>query len=167
MDKFPYSQNKKDLEHHLGYINQCLEMAEQNVEENGGPFAAIIVKDNKIIALSGNRVTEKNDPTAHAEILAIRKACESLNTFNLSGCSIYTSTYPCPMCFGAIYWAHLDAVYYAATKFDAANAGFDDDFIYKELENSQNKRIPFFQVKSGHSLKPFNKWKNKTDKQAY
>lgn len=121
----------------------AIKMSEQNLKgNNGGPFGAIVVKDGKIIADGSNQVTRLNDPTAHAEIVAIRNACAQLNDFQLTGCDIYCSCEPCPMCLGAIYWARPQRVFYAATRYDAANAGFDDDFIYKELNLSiENRKI--------------------------
>eukprot|EP01037_Dinobryon_pediforme_P008334 gene8334-8420_t len=118
-------------------MRRAIRLSELNLTEgNGGPFGAIIVKDNKVIAGSANQVIAENDPTAHAEISAIRLACKELNTFDLSGCEIYTSCEPCPMCLAAIYWARISIVYYANTKHDAAKLGFDDLSIYKELEHS-------------------------------
>ncbi|HEY9885779.1 MAG TPA: nucleoside deaminase, partial [Vampirovibrionales bacterium] len=116
------------------FIKKAIEIANQNIENGGGPFGALVVKDGQVIAEGRNKVTNNNDPTAHAEVIAIRNACKVLNTFQLTGCEIYSSCEPCPMCFAAIYWARPKAVYYAATKYDAAQAGFDDEFIYKELE---------------------------------
>ena len=112
-------------------MRKAIALSIENVKNGGGPFGALIVKDGKIIAHGVNRVTANNDPTAHAEISAIRAACEKLHTFDLSGCEIYTSCEPCPMCLGAIYWAHLDKIYYGNNKHDAADIGFDDSFIYR------------------------------------
>lgn len=116
------------------FMRQAIQLAVENIKNGGGPFGAVIVKDGKVIATGVNRVTANNDPTAHAEVCAIRAACEALGTFTLEGCDIYSSCEPCPMCLGAIYWAHLDHLYYGANKHDAADAGFDDQFIYEELE---------------------------------
>nr|HQG67405.1 nucleoside deaminase [Paludibacteraceae bacterium] len=110
-------------------MRKAIALSLENIKKGGGPFGAVIVKDGKIIATGVNRVTSNNDPTAHAEITAIRKAAGKLKNFDLSGCEIYTSCEPCPMCLGAIYWAHLDKMYFANTKADAQNAGFDDSFI--------------------------------------
>lgn len=142
-------------------------MAEDNVRNGGGPFGAIVVKGGKIVGEGVNRVTRNNDPTAHAEVVAIRDACEKLGTFQLEGCDIYTSCEPCPMCLGAIYWARPAKVYFAASKEDAADAGFDDAFIYRELE------LPVFQrsmsIEQGCANEkndPFKIWKaikNKID----
>lgn len=115
------------------FMRKAIALSIENVKNGGGPFGAVIVKDNEIIATGVNRVTANHDPTAHAEVSAIRAACEKLNTFDLSGCEIYTSCEPCPMCLGAIYWAHLDKIYYGNNKHDAADIGFDDSFIYDEL----------------------------------
>ena len=112
----------------------AIRLANENVENGGGPFGAVIAKNGKVLATGVNRVTVNHDPTAHAEVSAIRTACDKLGTFSLEGCEIYSSCEPCPMCLGAIYWAHLDRLYFACTKKDAADAGFDDDFIYKELD---------------------------------
>lgn len=157
--------NEKDKE----FIQMAIELAQNNVENNnGGPFGCIIVKDNKIIGKGANSVTSENDPTAHAEVVAIRNACKNLKSFQLEGCSLYTSCEPCPMCLGAIYWARPTKVVFAATKIDAASAGFDDDFIYKEINLSYNERkIPFIQYESDNQILPFEKWKDKTDKTNY
>ena len=112
----------------------AIDAAIENVHKGGGPFGAVIAKGGEIISVGVNRVTPNNDPTAHAEVCAIRTACLKLGTFNLSGCEIFTSCEPCPMCLGAIYWARLDKIYYGCNKIDAAVAGFDDSFIYKEFE---------------------------------
>ncbi len=114
-------------------MRKAIELSVENVKNGGGPFGAVIVKGDEIVATGVNRVTAHNDPTAHAEVSAIREACRRLGTFDLSGCEIYTSCEPCPMCLGAIYWAHLDKIYYGNNKDDAADIGFDDSFIYEEL----------------------------------
>ncbi len=135
---------------------------------NGGPFGAVIVKDGKIIARGFNRVTSTNDPTAHAEVVAIREACKTLNTFQLAGCEIYTSCEPCPMCLGAIYWARPDKMYFANTKADAAAIGFDDQFIYDEIElDSSHRHLPTEQLLQGEALVAFKEWQQKTDKIEY
>lgn len=134
----------------------------------GGPFGAVIVKDKKIIARGGNCVSTLNDPTAHAEIVAIREACKTLNTFQLNGCEIYTSCEPCPMCLGAIYWARFDKIYFANTKTDAAKIGFDDEFIYKEFELSLTERkLSMEQICRDEAIKAFEEWENKPDKIKY
>lgn len=150
------------------YLRQAVEIAKQNIEKGGGPFGAIIVKDNEIVAQCGNSVTNDNDPTAHAEVNCIRSACKKLNTFDLSGCVIYSSCEPCPMCLSAIYWARLDRLVYAATRQDAAGAGFDDEFIYKEipLANSQRSlECNHFSLEDG--CDPFEIWNSKSDKTEY
>ncbi|MCI7661217.1 MAG: nucleoside deaminase [Bacteroidales bacterium] len=150
------------------YLRQAVEIAKQNIEKGGGPFGAIIVKDNEVVAHCGNSVTNDNDPTAHAEVNCIRSACKKLNTFDLSGCVIYSSCEPCPMCLSAIYWARLDRLVYAATRQDAAGAGFDDEFIYKEipLANSQRSlECNHFSLEDGYA--PFEIWNSKSDKTEY
>ena len=114
-------------------MQRAIDLASESVKKGGGPFGAVVVKDGKVIAESANSVTPDNDPTAHAEVNAIRLACKKLGTFMLDGCEIYASCEPCPMCLGAIYWAHIKTIYYAGTRSDAAKAGFDDDFIYREI----------------------------------
>lgn len=150
------------------YLRQAVEIAKQNIEKGGGPFGAIIVKDNEVVAQCGNSVTNDNDPTAHAEVNCIRSACKKLKTFDLSGCVIYSSCEPCPMCLSAIYWARLDKLVYAATRQDAAGAGFDDEFIYKEipLANSQRSlECNHFSLEEG--CDPFEIWNSKSDKTEY
>ena len=124
------------------YMKEAIRLSVENVEKGGGPFGAVIVKDGEIIARGANRVTSTNDPTAHAEVTAIREAAKVLNTFNLEGCEIFTSCEPCPMCLAAIYWARIDRIYFGNTKTDAKNIGFDDSFIYEEIEKpiNQNNR---------------------------
>ncbi len=149
-------------------MKEAVRLARESVKNGGGPFGAVIVKDGEIVAKASNCVTKNNDPTAHAEVTAIRLAAQKLNTFNLSGCEIYTSCEPCPMCFGAVYWARLDKLYYAATKTDAKNIGFDDSFIYEEINLSHNKRkIPNIQILREEALKAFLDWENKPDKTEY
>jgi len=134
----------------------------------GGPFGAVVVKDGKIISRGWNRVTSTNDPTAHAEIAAIREACSKLDTFDLSGCELYASCEPCPMCLSAIYWARIDRLYYAANSEDAADAGFDDAHIHQELCKPETERqIPVEQVMRSEAQKAFELWKNKADKIHY
>lgn len=138
----------------------AIQLSEQNVLESiGGPFGAVIVKDGKLIAKSGNKVTSTNDPTAHAEISAIRLACKKLQTFDLKGCVIYTSCEPCPMCLSAVYWARIDTIYYANTKQDAKDIGFSDQFIYEELDKPMNKRtLPIKQMMRDEALNAFKLW---------
>ncbi|HHT61997.1 MAG: nucleoside deaminase [Paludibacteraceae bacterium] len=150
------------------FMKKAIAASIKNIEQDGGPFGAVIVKDGKVIATGGNRVTANNDPTAHAEISAIRKACKKLNTFDLSGCEIYSSCEPCPMCLSAIYWAHLDRLYYGNTKKDAANIGFDDSFIYDELDlKPADRKIPSMQKLRDEAIKAFQIWDEKTDKIEY
>ncbi len=148
---------------------QAIDIAYQNVlTSNGGPFGAIVVKDGKVIASGCNEVTKLNDPTAHAEIQAIRAACQVLNSFQLSECEIYTSCEPCPMCFGAIYWARPKAVYFACTKEDAAQIGFDDHHIYEQLNRpKENRLIKMEQICPENYRLPFTTWKNTTRKTEY
>src|SRR5215470_9386592 len=134
----------------------------------GGPFGAVIARDGQIIAEGYNQVTSGNDPTAHAEVVAIRAACARLGTFSLQGCEMYTSCEPCPMCLGAIYWARLDRVYYANTRVDAAAIGFDDDHIYRELDKPIDGRaVPFIHLQSEEARRIFKEWLEKTDKIPY
>ncbi|MFC2152297.1 nucleoside deaminase [Bacteroidota bacterium] len=153
---------------HEEFMRKAIELSIKNVEEHGGPFGAVIVKDGEIIAKGVNKVTSTNDPTAHAEVNAIREATAKLGTFNLQGCEIYSSCEPCPMCLGAIYWAHLDKLYFANTKQDARNIDFDDSFIYDELDLPVEKRkIPTIQILREEAIEAFNKWRNKEDKIEY
>lgn len=146
-------------------INQALYGMNAN---EGGPFGCVIVKDGKIVGRGNNKVTSSNDPTAHAEVTAIRDACKNLNSFQLDGCELYTSCEPCPMCLGAIYWARPDKVFYGSTKQDAANIGFDDAFIYTEISLPHMERtIPFEQLGHEISLEPFEEWTKKQDKTTY
>ncbi len=146
-------------------IKLSVDIVDQNL---GGPFACIVVKDGEIISEGWNSVTSDNDPTAHAEINTIRKACKKLGTFELKGCDIYTSCEPCPMCFSAIYWARIDNVFYSNTRKDAAKIGFDDDLIYNEIKLSIDERIiPFKQLLREEALIAFEKWENKSDKIKY
>lgn len=151
------------------FMNRALELAREGMKKNqGGPFGCVIVKNGSIIAEGNNRVTSDHDPTAHAEIIAIRNACRILNSFQLNDCEIYTSCEPCPMCLGAIYWARPKHVYYAANREDAAKAGFDDDFIYKELDLSpEERRIPMIQTERKKAIDLFKEWDLKEDKTQY
>jgi len=153
---------------HKDYLSKAINIARENQEKGGGPFGAIIVKEGKVIAKSGNTVALDNDPTLHAEINVIRMACKKLGHFELKGCTLYSSCEPCPMCLGAIYWSRLDAVYFSAKKEDAKDAGFDDSFIYEELKISPEKRrIPMYQQKRSEGLIPFEEWKEREDKIEY
>lgn len=151
------------------HMEEAIRLAVDNVKNGtGGPFGAVIVKDGKIIAACGNSVTPDNDPTAHAEVNAIREACRKLGTYQLEGCEIYASCEPCPMCLGAIYWARPAKVYYASTKEDAAVAGFDDSFIYKEIALPEPKRsIPFINEKEANTGAEFRLWKENENKVEY
>ena len=151
------------------FMRKAIKLARKGMNKNaGGPFGAIVVKDGKIISKGYNKVTSKNDPTAHAEVVAIRKACKKLGTFQLDDCTIYTSCEPCPMCLGAIYWAHIDKVFYGNNKADARNIGFDDSFIYDELDIPINKRkIEFVQLLPDEAIKAFKSWNDMDDKVKY
>jgi tRNA(Arg) A34 adenosine deaminase TadA len=150
-------------------MEKAVELAKQSVVSNqGGPFGAIVVKNGLIVGKGSNQVTSTNDPTAHAEVVAIREACRTLGTFQLDGCEIYTSCEPCPMCLGAIYWARPSKVYFACTKEDAASSGFDDQFIYDEIQIPlPERRIPFVQVGRDSALEAFRLWDQKPDKIEY
>lgn len=148
---------------------KAVELALENVRAGrGGPFAAVVVRDGRIIATGVNLVTSTNDPTAHAEITAIREACRVLGSFQLTGCELYATGEPCPMCLGAIYWARPARVYYALTRRDAAAIGFDDAFIYEEFERPQDqRRIPLIQIMREQALPVFEHWEGKPDKVRY
>jgi guanine deaminase len=150
----------ENKEQHEEFMRMAIALSVQNVSENiGGPFGAVVVKDGKVIAKSANKVTSTNDPTAHAEVSAIRLACTELGTFDLSGCVIYTSCEPCPMCLGAIYWSRIETIYYGNTKADAAYIGFDDKFIYDELDKPMEKRtLPVLQLLRDESMHAFKLW---------
>jgi tRNA(Arg) A34 adenosine deaminase TadA len=150
------------------YISKAIELAIQNIDNEGGPFGALIVFNGEIIATGSNTVTSSNDPTAHAEINAIRLACQTLKTFDLSGCILYSSCEPCPMCLSAIYWSHIDKVFFSLTSQDAHNAGFDDAFLYSELTLPLSQRkIPFAKIDNCKSFQIFDKWIGKKDKILY
>ncbi len=151
------------------FMWEAIRLSIQNIRDgNGGPFACVVVRDGKIIARGTNMVTSTNDPTAHAEIVAIRNACKELKTFQLSGCEIYTSCEPCPMCLGAIYWARPDKIYYANGRNDAAKIGFDDEFLYEELSTKLSQRkIPTKQLMREEALAAFREWEQKHDKIQY
>jgi len=150
-------------------MEEAIKLADINLSTTiNGPFGAIIVKDNIIVGRGANSVATTNDPTAHAEVNAIRDACKNLNTFKLDACDIYTSCEPCPMCLGAIYWAHIKNIYYACDKKDAAEAGFDDAFIYNEFDLDIDKRsIPAKKINQEDAKKVFVKWIDKQDKICY
>jgi len=151
------------------FMRRAIELAQQGIDANdGGPFGAIVVRDGKIIGEGCNRVTSTNDPTAHAEIVAIRAACENLNSFQLEDCVIYTSCEPCPMCLGAIYWARPAKMYFACNREDAANVGFDDRLIYEEIERPiEDRRIESVNFLREEGLRVFENWANKLDKTEY
>lgn len=154
-----------DKEH---FMREAIRLSIENIKNGGGPFGAVIVRSGEIVATGVNRVTSNCDPTAHAEISAIRAASEKLGTFDLSGCEIYTSCEPCPMCLGAIYWAHLDKMYYGNTKTDAKNIGFDDSFIYDELNLKMEARhLPSKPLLRQEAMKAFEDWMEKDDKIEY
>ena len=150
------------------FMRRAIQLAVANVKKGGGPFAALVVKEGVVVAAGVNRVTPTNDPTAHAEIVAIRNACRKLKSFQLTGCEIYTTCEPCPMCMGAIYWARPARVYYGSTKEDAARAGFDDSFIYRQLLLPRSRRaiqcIPLLRTEA---LKTFAAWEKHKDKLTY
>ena len=144
---------------------RAIALSEESVRNGGGPFGAVIAKNGEIVAEASNCVTIDCDPTAHAEVSVIRKAAKALHTFDLSGCEIFTSCEPCPMCFGAIYWAHLDKIYYANDRKDAANIGFDDDFIYQEIAlEPQKRKKPSEILLRTEAMKAFDMWRETTDK---
>jgi tRNA(Arg) A34 adenosine deaminase TadA len=149
-------------------IRRAIELSLESVKKGGGPFGSVVTKDGKIISESCNKVTLLNDPTAHAEIGAIREAARKLNTFDLSGCSIYVSCEPCPMCLGAIYWARINKVFFASTRSDAENIGFDDSLIYEEISRPLNERkIEFKQLLREEALEAFRAWEKSENKVEY
>ncbi len=150
------------------FLEQAIALAAENVRRGGGPFAALVVKDGTVIAAGINQVTRNNDPTAHAEIVAIREACRVLGEFQLTGCDLYASCEPCPMCLGAIYWARPARVFFAATHDDAAAAGFDDAFIYRQIGTPPAERaIPMIHSPHADADRPFREWMSKPDKTKY
>ncbi len=152
----------------IKFMREAISIAEKSVKNGGGPFGAVIVKDGEIVAQGNNCVTLNNDPTAHAEVSTIRKACEKLKTFDLSGCVIYSSCEPCPMCLAAIYWAHIDKIYYGCTKTDAKDIGFDDSFIYEEIALKPEERsIPAKIILHEEAISAFRMWEEKEDKIEY
>lgn len=150
------------------FMARAIELSLRNVAEGGGPFAALVVKDGEILGEGTNRVTATNDPTAHAEIVAIREACRALASFQLDGCDFYTSCEPCPMCLGAIYWARPRRVYFGNTAADAAAVGFDDSEIYQQLQLPHaERRIPMIQLMRDEAQAAFVAWREKSDKVEY
>jgi tRNA(Arg) A34 adenosine deaminase TadA len=149
-------------------MRRAIVLSKQSVQNGGGPFGAVIARNGEIIAEGSNCVSIDCDPTAHAEVSTIRKACKALGTFDLSGCEIYTSCEPCPMCFGAIYWAHLDKIYMGNDRKDAAKIGFDDDFIYEEIAlKPENRKKPSEVLLRDEALEAFKMWDEKEDKTEY
>lgn len=151
------------------FLKKSIDLSRENMAQNvGGPFGAVITKNGKVIAEGSNQVTSTNDPTAHAEMVAIRNACKILNTFDLQGCEIYSSCEPCPMCLSAIYWARLDKIYFANSRQDAANIGFDDDFIYQEIPKPlEARKLSCVHVSSPEAHHVFQEWMTKSDKIEY
>ena len=149
-------------------MRRAIELSLESVKNGGGPFGAVIARKGEIIAEGSNCVTIDNDPTAHAEVSTIRKACKKLGTFDLTGCEIFTSCEPCPMCLGAIYWAHLDKIYYANDRKDAADIGFDDDFIYEEIQlKPEYRKKPSEILLRNEAIRAFEAWQRKADKTEY
>lgn len=156
------------MDKHAEYMRKAIELASENVRNGGGPFGAVVVIDGKVVGEGANSVTRHNDPTAHAEVLAIRDACQRLSTFDLSQAVLYTSCEPCPMCLGAIYWARIPVVYYGNTRSDAAHIGFDDDFIYQEMNLDIEKRSVIMKPLLGEEAAvSFNLWDGMANKIAY
>ena len=152
----------------INFMNRAIELSINNIKNNGGPFGCVIVHNNKIIAEGVNRVTSNNDPTAHAEIVAIREACKKLDTFNLQGTQLYTSCEPCPMCLSAMYWAHIDKIFYGNSRNDAAKINFDDKFIYDEFKvKMSHRKIPLVQLSSEYAIKAFKLWEEEDNKIRY
>jgi guanine deaminase len=151
------------------FMQRAIVLALENVQSGrGGPFGALVVKNGDVIAEATNSVTSTNDPTAHAEMVAIRQACKKLAVFHLAGCEIYASCEPCPMCLGAIYWARLDRIFFAGTAADAAKAGFDDSFILQEMSKPQvQRKIPMVHLMRDEALRPFRAWQQGPDKISY
>lgn len=154
---------------HEEFLRRAIQLAVENVESGrGGPFGALIVRDGAIVAEGANHVTTQNDPTAHAEVVAIREACRKLNTFELRGCTIFASCEPCPMCLSAIYWARLDSLYYAASKDDASAAGFDDSFLYVQIPLAEKDRsLPTQRLLNDEGDRPFAIWRASVNKIPY
>jgi guanine deaminase len=150
------------------FMRQAIGLALQSVRCNSGPFGAVVIRNGQVIGQGHNEVTLKNDPTAHAEMVAIRRACQTLGVFQLQGCEIYSSCEPCPMCLGAIYWAHLDKVYFAASQVDAAGAGFDDAHLYQQFALPMDqRRLPMVQILRTEAQLPFAEWQKLPNKIQY
>lgn len=160
--------NQKITPQDMRFMEMAARIAEENVDRGGGPFGAVIVRDGEVIATGANSVTLTNDPTAHAEVNAIREACRKLNDFSLRGCVVYSSCEPCPMCLSALYWAGVSRIYYGNTQDDADAIDFSDKFIYRELERPKIQRaIPCIHIKNASTIKAFEKWAGKADKTVY
>ncbi len=150
------------------FMNMAIEASLESLENGGGPFGAVIVKGDEVLAVASNSVTLNNDPTAHAEVEAIRQACSKVGSFSLSGCDIYSSCEPCPMCLSAIYWAGINRIFYANTRKDADNIGFSDDFLYNQISLHVSERtIPAVEMMRDKAIKVFEKWQAKEDKIEY
>ena len=162
-------QNKKVLEDQKRFMQMAVDLSQYALDSKcGGPFGAIIVRKGEIVGSSGNKVFANCDPTAHAEVVAIRDACQNLGSFQLEGCEVYTSCEPCPMCLGAIYWARPAIIYFANNRQDAANSGFDDSMLYEEMAaNIEDRKIPIKSIGREEALKVFADWTDKTDKTKY
>lgn len=164
MEHGEYNITEKDK----AFMREAIRLADESVKRGGGPFGAVVVKEGEVVAGCSNSVTLENDPTAHAEVNTIREACRKLGTFDLKGCTIYTSCEPCPMCLGAIYWAHIDRIFYGNTRKDAAEIDFADDFIYKELDKPIYKRmVPMIPLLGSEARNTFRLWSEKQDKTEY
>jgi len=162
-------KSSADLQRATKFLTRAIELSEEGLTAGfGGPFGAVVVKDDRIIGEGFNRVLHDNDPTAHAEIVAIRRACDALKTFDLTGCDVFASSQPCPMCLAAIYWSRVDRVYFANTIDDAAAIGFDDSFFYEELKQPlENRKLPQIRVNVPTAIKAFEAWAAKADKKQY
>lgn len=161
-------ENNKPTPDDLIFMRKAIQLANESVLHGGGPFGAVLVKDGAVVAACSNSVTLSCDPTAHAEVNAIREACRILGTFDLSGCTLYTSCEPCPMCLGAIYWAHIDRIFYGNTRKDARDIDFADDFIYEELAKPVAARsLPTLPLLRDEALASFRLWREKADKTTY
>src|SRR5665213_2237591 len=146
------------------FMRRAIALATENVARGGGPFGCVVVRGGEIVATGVNQVTATNDPTAHAEVVAVRAACQALGTFQLRGCTIYTSCEPCPMCLAALYWSRCDAIFYANTAADAAAAGFDDSFLYDEVSRPPDqRRLPMKRLLADEAIESFNTWRARTD----
>lgn len=162
-------ENIRSMSEQSQFMKEAIELARENAGSGGGgPFGAVVVRDGEVIARAANQVTATNDPTAHAEVRAIRAACERLGTFQLDGCELYTSCEPCPMCLGAIYWARLDRIYYACTQSDAAAIGFDDQFIYEEIDRApEARKLPMVPMMRDEGRDAFRAWEEFEDRLEY